>query len=235
MSLSKSLSKTKPLLFSLFKKIINIRLHLAVIIIRFIFVILILLVILRSPNTNPNVEIINKDLTPLINYSVEVPEEELPSDNYKWQGSELDPKSINISSINLNGYILNVGIDQNNEVAVPPNVHLAGWFVESVRPGEKGLSIIDGHVDGLNVGGIFKNLNSLKNGDEIKIVMGNDKVYTYRVKDIKTVFLNEAAGVLFSQDPTITSQLNLITCIGTYLNDQRTYDHRLVVISELIN
>ena len=50
--------------------------------------------------------------------------------------------------ISIDAYLQNVGVDQNNQIAVPNNIHIAGWFVDSVRPGENGLSVIDGHVDG---------------------------------------------------------------------------------------
>lgn len=231
----KSFDNIKTLIYTSIKRLRELRLYILMILIRLLFIILLLFLILRPANPNPEIRIVSKDLVPVITYSVEIPEEEPTSNGYTWQGSTVDPKLITIPSINLSGYVINVGVDQNKEIAVPPNVHLAGWFVDSVRPGEKGLSIIDGHVDGLTVGGIFKNLNKLNKGDEIVIEMGSNDIYKYKVKDIKTIPLNEAAGVLFSQDPTIVSQLNLITCIGTYLDDQRTYDHRLVVISELID
>ena len=50
--------------------------------------------------------------------------------------------------ISIDAYLQNVGVDQNNQIAVPNNIHIAGWFVDSVRTGENGLSIIDGRVDG---------------------------------------------------------------------------------------
>ncbi len=179
---------------------------------------------------------IDNHIPSIITYSVDTPSETpitTAENTFSWTGKENDPKYITIPSINTEGYIINVGIDQNGAMAVPPNVHLAGWFIESVRPGQKGLSIIDGHVDGTSVGGIFRHLNELNEGDRFTITMGDEKVLNYVIRQKHTVKTEEAANILFSKDSAIQSQLNLITCGGTYLEDQRTYDHRVIVVAEL--
>lgn len=84
---------------------------------------------------------------PVVTYSTETPEEKLPVDaGYSWKGQKNDPKRIVISKIGVDSLVQNVGVDQNQQIAVPNNIHIAGWFIDSVRPGESGLSIIDGHV-----------------------------------------------------------------------------------------
>lgn len=179
---------------------------------------------------------IDNHIPSIITYSVDTPSEtpiNTTENTFYWPGKDNDPKYITIPSINTDGYIINVGIDQNGAVAVPPNVHLAGWFIDSVRPGQKGLSIIDGHVDGTSTGGIFRHLNELNAGDKFTITMGNGKVLNYIIKQKHTVKTEDAANILFSKDSAIESQLNLITCGGTYLEDQRTYDHRVIVVAEL--
>lgn len=170
-----------------------------------------------------------------VTYSTDNPSEEKPGNDYKWSGKTGEPKYIRLSSIHTEGYIQNVGIDQNKQVAVPNNIHLAGWFRDSVIPGEKGLSIIDGHVDGRASAGIFKNLGNLKQGDEFTVEMGSGSLKTFRVKKVSTIDTNAAVNILFSQDPQIESQLNLITCGGTFNKQARQYDKRVIVVSELIN
>ncbi len=171
-----------------------------------------------------------------ITYSTDEPSEDQPDNNYVWRGWPEEPKRIIIPSIDVNGFIQKVGIDQNQQIAVPNNIHIAGWFVNSVRPGEQGLSIIDGHVDGrFSSNGIFKRLGELKTGDEYQVELGSGKLLQYRVLEVATVTTDQAAGVLFSQNSGVSSQLNLITCTGSWNSDAREYDQRIIVTSELID
>jgi sortase A len=169
-----------------------------------------------------------------ITYSTDTPDETKPKKEYQWRGGANDPRLINLPTIQTEGFIQNVGVDQNKQIAVPNNIHLAGWFVDSVQPGQTGLSIIDGHVDGRKNDGIFKHLAGLKENDEYTIEMGDGRLKRYRVKTTVTVATKDAAGILFSQDPKIKSQLNLVTCGGSFDRQSRQYDKRIIVSSELI-
>ena len=175
------------------------------------------------------------DKVEVVTHSTDTPSEQKPGSSYTWRGSANDPKKIVMPTAGIDAFIQNVGVDQNNQIAVPNNIHIAGWFVDSVRPGHKGLSIIDGHVDGRTANeGVFAALNTLNKGDEFTVEMGSGRVLRYHVSKVTTVATDEAASVLYSQNPSITSQLNLITCTGTYLKDQKTYDRRTIVASELM-
>src|SRR5690606_38524134 len=116
----------------------------------------------------------------------------------------------------------------------PTNVSLAGWFVDSVKPGDKGLSIIDGHVRGRSKPGVFERLDQVKEGDEIIITFGNGSQKRFMVFATKTVPETEAAGHLFEQHSDISSQLNLITCTGQYDAGSRTYADRVIVMAQLV-
>ncbi len=167
----------------------------------------------------------------VITYSTDAPDETEPGPDFTWKGAANDPKKIIIPSLGIDNYIQNVGVDQNSEIAVPNNVHMAGWFVDSVRPGDKGLSIIDGHLDGRARDGIFANLTQLEQGAQFTIEFGDGSTRTFVVKSVQSVDLNEAADVLYSQDPSISNQLNLITCGGNFDRDSRLYDKRVIVVA----
>ncbi len=168
--------------------------------------------------------------TPVVTYSTDKPDEKAPDEQYKWIGGATDPKKIKISSIGVDAFVQNVGVDQNKQIAVPNNVHLAGWFVDSVIPGNTGLSIIDGHVDGATQpNAVFRNLPKVKSGDTVDIEMGDGSIKTYEVFDIKTIKTEDAPSVLYSQDIKVSKQLNLITCIGTFDRTSHSYDQRVIV------
>lgn len=170
----------------------------------------------------------------VVTHSSDRPDETKPGKDYKWSGSSEDPKYIKLTSIKAEGYIQNVGVDQHNAVTVPSNIHIAGWFTQSARPGQEGLSIIDGHVDGWTSHGIFFKLKNLKVGDTYSIEMGSGKKYTYKVTKVESVETDKAAALLYSQDPSIKSQLNLITCGGKFDKKSKQYLNRIIVTSELI-
>lgn len=169
-------------------------------------------------------------------YSVDEPDETLPGPDYPWQGAPDDPKKISIPSLSIDHFIQKVGVDQNQQIAVPNNVHIAGWFVDSMRPGQKGLSIIDGHVDGrLQPDAVFKQLAQAQKDAEITIIFGDGSSKTFRIISVLEVPATEAPAYLFSQNPSLISQLNLITCSGTYDSESRQYDKRIIVTAGLIS
>lgn len=173
---------------------------------------------------------------PVVTYSTETPEEKLPVDaGYSWKGQENDPKRIVISKIGVDSLVQNVGIDQNQQIAVPNNIHIAGWFIDSVRPGESGLSIIDGHVNGVSSDeGVFKRLNELAEGDTVQIIMGDDSVVDFKVYSNQEIATADSASVLYSQVPEIENQLNLITCTGNFDRTVRQYDKRQITVLERV-
>lgn len=170
----------------------------------------------------------------VITYSTDTPDETEPDASFVWKGAANDPKKIIIPSLGIDNYIQNVGVDQNHEIAVPNNTHLAGWFVDSVRPGDKGLSIIDGHLNGRQRDGVFANLENIQEGAEISVAFGDNSTRQFRVAKVVTVDTDKAAEVLFSQDPGATHQLNLVTCGGNFDREARLYDKRIIVISQLM-
>lgn len=206
----------------------RIKLHRSLFILTACAVVLMLLI-----DTKPLPQFVD---APVIALSTDFPEEKLPQQvGYEWRGRENDPKNIIIPSLGIDALIQNVGVDQNQQIAVPNNIHIAGWFVDSVRPGEKGLSIIDGHVNGQTSDeGVFKNIPQLQEGDTVDIVFGDDSVVSFQVRTSRSVSLAEAGDALFSQIPDISRQLNLITCAGNYDTQSRTYDTRHIVTLEAI-
>lgn len=171
----------------------------------------------------------------VVTYSTDKPDENKPDKNsYEWQGKQTDPKFITMPTINTEGFIQNVGVDQNKQIAVPSNIHVAGWFNQTVLPGEKGLSIIDGHVTGRVNNGIFKDLSNLNDGDNFTIELGNGSKKEFKtVKKVDTL-VKDSASVLFSQEPGIERQVNLITCSGVFDRKSQSYPNRLIVIAEAI-
>ena len=57
----------------------------------------------------------------------------------------------------------------------PEDPNLAGWFTGAVSPGEKGTSVIVGHVDNQQGPAVFYGLGSLKKGNHVEILREDDR------------------------------------------------------------
>ncbi len=150
--------------------------------------------------------------------------------NYKVAADK--PRKITAKNNLIQGFIQQVGL-KNEQVDVPTNINVAGWYNQSEAVGSVGLSIIDGHVSGKYSDGVFKNLKKLRVGDTIEIEMGDHSIKTFSVKSVTQVPEDKASAKLFEKDPTIKSQLNIITCGGTFDRASQTYADRIIVKASL--
>lgn len=163
----------------------------------------------------------------------EHPDETVPDcENYEVPASQ--PRRIIMPTINEQGCIQKVGINQEGAIAVPSNIHVAGWYTGLSTPGKDGLSLIDGHLRGLRQQGIFENLYKLKAGDIFRIEFGDRSIKKFQVVDSDSYKVDEVGARMFEHRSTISSQLNLITCFGTWQQDTNEFDRRLLVVSKLV-
>ncbi|TAH49640.1 MAG: sortase [Chloroflexota bacterium] len=97
-----------------------------------------------------------------------------------------------------------------------------GHHAGSVNPGERGNMVLSGHNDVF--GEVFKDLEALKNGDEVQVFAGG-KLFKYAVR-AKRIVTPDDLSVL---QPTREGVVTLITC-----HPYRVDTHRLIVIAQLI-
>lgn len=166
--------------------------------------------------------------------SVQSASSDAPLRNYQWKGGAGDPKYIDLPTIGARGFVQKVGISKSLEIGVPSSIDLAGWFSGSAAPGSRGLSVIDGHVDGKSSPGIFLRLNKLLAGAKFTVELGDGSIKTYEVMSVTEVDTKNALNLLFSQDSAVVSQLNLITCGGPFNTQTRHYEKRVVVATKLV-
>lgn len=167
----------------------------------------------------------------------DVPEESKPSANALagYSVPAVQPRSIRINSIAVYGLIQKVGITKEDAMAVPSNIHFAGWYTGSVIPGDSGLSIINGHVLGRHSEAIFIQLAKVKTDDEINIEFGDHVIKKFKVVETVTLPAEISSARLFTQNSDIQAQLNLITCTGKFDKVSQTYADRVIVVAKLDN
>jgi LPXTG-site transpeptidase (sortase) family protein len=154
-------------------------------------------------------------------------------DNYMVAANQ--PKVLRLPTINTEGLIQRVGVDQYHNIAVPTNLHVAGWYVNSVIPGNKGLSIIDGHVSGRYTTAIFKRLNQLQPSQQFSIEFGNGQRKIFEIISIKQVAEQDATKLLYQHNTALISELKLITCSGQFNTLNTSFTDRTIVTAKLLD
>lgn len=150
------------------------------------------------------------------------------------------PRYFSVPRLGINNArIIEVGLKSSGEMATPRSIYDLGWYNQSVLPGEKGVSILDGHGGAIGVG-ILGNLSgrdyqdpSIKVGDLIRVEMGDGRVFDYHVADVAVKANGDEANAYmttaFQSPKRGSASLTIITCTGTYWLSSKTYSHRLFV------
>lgn len=173
--------------------------------------------------------------TQTVTYSTDKPDETPPGkacDTYKVAATE--PRMIDLPSIGTSGCVQKVGLDQHNAIAAPTNIHVAGWYTRSMLPGQKGVSVIDGHLSGRYGPAIFANLEKLKPDDIVRVQFGDESWKEFAVISVDSYPVDTVMTKLFEPSADSKNQLNLITCDGAYDAGTKTYDKRVVVRTTLL-
>lgn len=144
------------------------------------------------------------------------------------------PRYIKIDKFGVKSRVRQVGINKKNQLTAPGNVHDAGWYTDSTKPGSVGgASLIDGHVSGTSQHGVFYELKKVQNGDIITIERGDGTNVNYKVIAQETTDADKVdmAKTLVNKNPA-KQGLNLITCTGEVRGN--SYSQRLVVYTEIV-
>jgi hypothetical protein len=127
------------------------------------------------------------------------------------------PSSIDIPSIGAKSTLVQLGLDANKSIQVPPvdKPQQAGWYKYSPRPGQVGPAVILGHIDGDHQQGIFWRLHDVKPGAKVSIGRRDGTTVTFTVKKVdrvrKSAFPTNAV-----YGNTAGPELRLITCGGAF-------------------
>jgi LPXTG-site transpeptidase (sortase) family protein len=135
-----------------------------------------------------------------------------------------------IPSIGLDTPIVNVGINEKGEMAVPDGkTKNVGWYEKGTIPGETGSAVLAAHVYAA-----FKKLRYAKIGDPVYVRTQSGKILHFRIEDSRVFKLNDiSTDWLFNQADK--KRLNLITCAGKYIPKLATYEKRLIVNAVLVD
>ena len=144
------------------------------------------------------------------------------------------PVRISVPAIAVDAAVESIGLLANGAMAVPQAVSDAGWLGTGPAPGSVGNAVIAGHLDGVRgEPAAFWSLGRLRSGDAIIVTTVGGAQLRFVVVRIAR-YDRQLVPLVAVFGPTTQANLNLLTCAGPYLRDQRTYRERLVVYTHLV-
>jgi sortase (surface protein transpeptidase) len=144
------------------------------------------------------------------------------------------PVEIEIPAIGVRAPVMRLGRNSDGTVQVPPldDHNLAGWYDGSVTPGQKGSSVILGHVDNYAGASVFFSIKTLRRGDRIDIVRADGAVAAFAVDGVQKV-----VKALFPSNDVYGNVpypgLRLVTCGGPFDAARGSYLDNIVVYAHL--
>ena len=143
------------------------------------------------------------------------------------------PVSIEIAKIGLAAEITPIGLTDNHSMDIPKDFFMTGWYERSVKPGEKGSAIINGHFDtSSGAPAVFYKLGDLVQGDEINIKTNLQQKLAFIVDESFTHPLEDfPADIVYKSEPGRI--LKLITCDGIWDPVKKVYSNRRVITAHL--
>ncbi len=148
-----------------------------------------------------------------------------------------DPVSVSVPSIGVTSELLDLGLNDDGTVEVPPLEadDKAGWYERGPAPGAVGPAVILGHVDSAEHGpGIFFDLGALAAGDEIEVGRADGSVAVFAVDRVE-VHAKDDFPTIDVYGNTDDAQLRLITCGGAFDPGARSYEDNVIAFATLVD
>lgn len=148
------------------------------------------------------------------------------------------PVSISIPAIDVRSPLITLGLNSDDTIEVPqpgPNYDKAGWYKNSPTPGERGPSVILGHIDSAKEGpSVFFHLGDLDKGDAVTIKRKNHSTAVFTIDRVDE-FPKSDFPTQQVYGNTTRATLRLITCGGQFDHGKGSYLDNIVAFGHLTN
>lgn len=144
------------------------------------------------------------------------------------------PTRLRIPQIAVDAPFTELTLNPAGQLNAPPpdDKNLVGWYRDGVTPGERGSSVVAGHVDTTKGPAVFLLLSLLLPGNKVEVSRADGTVAVFTVDAVET-FAKNAFPDKKVYGKTPDAQLRLITCGGTYDKKRRDYLDNVVVFAHL--
>lgn len=124
------------------------------------------------------------------------------------------PVSVHIPALDRHADLITTGMRADRTLEVPPDAEgsPASWYDGSPTPGERGASVLLGHVNSLSDdSGVFYDLQALEPGDEVRVTREDGSVAVFEVYRTES-FAKDEFPTRAVYYPVPGPELRLITC-----------------------
>lgn len=145
------------------------------------------------------------------------------------------PVSVDIPAIDVHSKLLYLGLTRSGAIRVPPLQTRAGeaaWYKYSPTPGQRGASVIEGHVDSYRGPAVFFRLGALRPGDRVDVTLADGITAVFRVTGVRQYLKSRFPAKTVYGAPGYAA-LHLITCGGSFDYASRSYRSSTVVFASL--
>ncbi|NUK21157.1 class F sortase [Streptomyces lunaelactis] len=141
---------------------------------------------------------------------------------------------VRIPSIKVDTPVMDVGLDQDGWIEAPPpqDPNIAGWYQNGISPGQRGTSVVVGHVDNLSGPAVFYGLGSIRTGQHIEVERFDGRTAVFEVYGVEVFSKENFPGARVYGD-TGQAELRVITCGGGY-SKAGGYNGNVVVFARMV-
>ena len=148
------------------------------------------------------------------------------------RSAHLSPNRVEIPRLGEQAPIVKVGTTPNDELDVPTDPRVVGWWSPGAKPGaRKGTAIFAGHINYSGVTGALAEIGTLNPGDTVLVYgkhHGHKTEIKYSVTGVRTYHKTHLPyQQIFNQ--TVPGRLALVTCGGPFDEDAGHYRDNVVV------
>ncbi|HET6393574.1 MAG TPA: class F sortase [Blastococcus sp.] len=142
------------------------------------------------------------------------------------------PVRVQVPTIGVDSGLLDLGLQADGTLEVPPDGTSAGWYTDAPTPGELGPAVIAAHVDWEGQPGVFHRLRDVRPGAEISVLREDGTTAVFLVTTVEQFAKDEFPTQTVYGDIDHAG-LRLITCGGSFDGSARSYVDNIVVFAEL--
>jgi len=143
-----------------------------------------------------------------------------------------EPVRVEVASIGVDSSLMDLALQDDGSLEVPPDGTSAGWYTGAPTPGELGPAVIAAHVDWDGEPGVFYRLRDLRLGAEIDVLREDGTTAVFVVTRVEQFAKDEFPTQTVYGDIDHAG-LRLITCGGSFDSAARSYVDNIVVFAEL--
>ncbi|KJV04751.1 sortase-like protein [Rhodococcus sp. PML026] len=143
------------------------------------------------------------------------------------------PERIEIDAIGVDSDVMDLGLNPDGAMEVPPGGFPAGWYTGSPVPGQLGPSIVAGHVDWAGSPGVFYRLRELEQGDDVSVTAEDGSTVRFVVSAVEQ-YPKDAFPTQKVYGDLDHPGLRLITCGGQFDSDVASYEDNIVVYADRV-